>query len=112
MNPGVRESGSAESGSPGNAASGSLEVRETGTPGVRSVRSPGVWESGIRESGSGVRELRIRKRESRSRGGVWESESLGVRSLEVRESGILGIQEFEESGVRESGGPESGSLGV
>ena len=46
------------------------------------------------------------------------SGSLGVRSLEVQESWSLGIQEFEESGVRESEGPESrsspgsGSFGV
>ena len=48
VNPGVRESGSAESGSPGNAASGSLEVRDSGSlkcpeSGSLGIRNPGIW---------------------------------------------------------------------
>ena len=105
MNPGVRESGSAESGSPGNAASGSLQVwdswslkcPESGSLGIRNPES-GNLGPGIRESGSG-------NPESGNLGPESGSSESGSVNLGVPESGSPRL------GVRESGSPQSGSPG-
>ena len=84
MNPGVPETGSAESGSPGNAAC--------------------VWESGNTESGNLGPESGSSESGSMNLG-------LGVRSLEeVRESGVRS-PEVRESGSLKVGGPRISQSG-